>query len=1096
MTHGSKHFCALLALALAAVTHAAAQTLKSIVVSPNPAMAAASVPVQMHATGSYTDGSSRDLTNMVTWSGGNALMSISSTGLLTVGSGAPPSTITATLGSVSGSVSASSYYNRDSQTAVATVPVGVNPEAIVANPVTNKIYVANQSSNTVTVIDGATNLTTTIHVGFAPVGIAVNTLTNQIYVANSGSSNVTEIDGVSGSTSAIPTGAAPGAIAVNPVTNQILVASPANITIIDGVTKNTSTIATIGTVGMALNVNANRLYTCGFNGIAAIDVASRTVLATIPGASVTYTSAIYNPLLNQVYFGDSTADAFFVLDATTNQQIVPSGGLGGGTVALNPVTNQVVASNGFIGLYNAVTNVASNLAQGFTNGWNVAAMNPVTNQVYLVSNLGDTLGILDGNNGYDLGSTLSTGAAPTAVAVNPATNRIYVANSASNSVTMFDGATNNLTLFNGPASAFSVDVNPFTNTAYFGNSTNGTVSIVNGATGAITPVPVGQETFATLVNPITNKIYALNSGSNSITVIDGVTQYTTTISTGESPVTGVVNPLTDMIYALNSDGSMTVINGATNQATTLSMASPNPSAFFTAMAINLVTNKVYVADKGKSAVAVLDGATNTVSSFPAGANPIAVAVNSSTNFIYAANLSANSVTAINAVSGVSSVIPLTFGPDVVAVNPFTNTIYASGAVNSQLTIAAINGSTNVPVISSYPNGYSHFGMMVLDPLSNRIYEAQNNQLTVGIDGDNGSLLRPSNDPEGREIGAVALAIDPVHEQVFAANSTSLSGVVQEEIAQASPLSVSIGGLPNNLTTSAAPSFTLTAVDGLDPNSPSVEKVYFRFDTSSVSWTAATLNSNGTFTVTAPTPLLPGFHTLAAWASNGRENTVSSSSFYNGDGPLISPVARYGFYVTAQPVIQSITLEMPYSTIYSGLNEQLTATAHFSDGTQVNVTNTADWSSSAPQAAGVSQTGMLSATGTGTTTISATFSGVSASESIKVVSPVYHLAAVPSISKNGSGNYVVQLTLMNAGNLTIEQIGFTLAQLNSAKAPLPAPIASLAPGATASVQLVFPSSAGADQSAALLKVGAQYLAMIPGGSPQSAPFTANYRLVLP
>ena len=37
------------------------------------------------------------------------------------------------------------------------------------NPVTNKIYVAN-SGGTVTVIDGATNSTTTVTVGEVPVG--------------------------------------------------------------------------------------------------------------------------------------------------------------------------------------------------------------------------------------------------------------------------------------------------------------------------------------------------------------------------------------------------------------------------------------------------------------------------------------------------------------------------------------------------------------------------------------------------------------------------------------------------------------------------------------------------------------------------------------------------------------------------------------------------------------------------------------------------------------------------------------------------------------------------------------------------------------
>jgi len=35
------------------------------------------------------------------------------------------------------------------------------PNSVALNPVTNKIYVANFSSNNVTVIDGATNSTTT-----------------------------------------------------------------------------------------------------------------------------------------------------------------------------------------------------------------------------------------------------------------------------------------------------------------------------------------------------------------------------------------------------------------------------------------------------------------------------------------------------------------------------------------------------------------------------------------------------------------------------------------------------------------------------------------------------------------------------------------------------------------------------------------------------------------------------------------------------------------------------------------------------------------------------------------------------------------------
>ncbi len=82
----------------------------------------------------------------------------------------------------------------------ATVHVGSYPQALVVDPVRNKIYVANNFGHSVTVIDGATNATTTIQVGQGPRGIALNPVTNKIYTVNYGSENVTVIDGATGAT--------------------------------------------------------------------------------------------------------------------------------------------------------------------------------------------------------------------------------------------------------------------------------------------------------------------------------------------------------------------------------------------------------------------------------------------------------------------------------------------------------------------------------------------------------------------------------------------------------------------------------------------------------------------------------------------------------------------------------------------------------------------------------------------------------------------------------------------------------------------------------------------------------------------------------
>src|SRR5262249_3373312 len=127
------------------------------------------------------------------------------------------------------------------QSATAIINAGNHPYAVAVNVVTNKIYVANQVSNDVTVIDGKTNIATNIPVGSNPGGvamsqptaIAVNPATNRIYVVNQGTAvkqftdgGVTVIDGALGSVIAtIAAGKNPVALAVNPLTNTIYVAN-------------------------------------------------------------------------------------------------------------------------------------------------------------------------------------------------------------------------------------------------------------------------------------------------------------------------------------------------------------------------------------------------------------------------------------------------------------------------------------------------------------------------------------------------------------------------------------------------------------------------------------------------------------------------------------------------------------------------------------------------------------------------------------------------------------------------------------------------------------------------------------------------------
>jgi YVTN family beta-propeller protein len=75
------------------------------------------------------------------------------------------------------------------------VAVDSYPIGVAVNPVTKNVYVTNEFSNTVSVINGITEkVTDTIRVGSFPYGVAVNPFNDRIYVTNRGSNAVTVID--------------------------------------------------------------------------------------------------------------------------------------------------------------------------------------------------------------------------------------------------------------------------------------------------------------------------------------------------------------------------------------------------------------------------------------------------------------------------------------------------------------------------------------------------------------------------------------------------------------------------------------------------------------------------------------------------------------------------------------------------------------------------------------------------------------------------------------------------------------------------------------------------------------------------------------
>ena len=95
-------------------------------------------------------------------------------------------------------------------------------------------------------------------------------------------------------------------------------------------------------------------------------------------------------------------------------------------------------------------------------------------------------------------ATLGVGTRPQSVAVNPVTNKIYVANVGGKNVTVIDGATNFTTTVNAGTQPSSIGVNPVTNKIYVANAISNNVTVIEGASNNTVNVTTGSSLFQSL----------------------------------------------------------------------------------------------------------------------------------------------------------------------------------------------------------------------------------------------------------------------------------------------------------------------------------------------------------------------------------------------------------------------------------------------------------------------------------------------------------------------------------------------------------------------------------------------------------------------
>lgn len=331
----------------------------------------------------------------------------------------------------------------DSGIAVNTFPIG-----IAVNPSTNKLYVVNEFSNTVSVIDTNTDaVKSTINLGNFPYGIDMNPLNNRIYITNRGSNTVSVLDGsVDIKLDDITVGKSPVGIAVNPSANWIYVTNldDGTVSVIDGITNDVIETVSVGKTpyGIAVNPLSNQIYVTDIitNTVTVIDGKTNEIIAKIPVGKKPTGLAIDIPDKqgenNRLYVANYDSDSVSVIDTVTNKVTSNITSVGDSPVgmAVNAISNKLYVSNI---ASNTVAVIDTNYISSETGTKNNTALlkeikvNPTLKTSYSGE---DSFVNIPADVGFPLLASQVT--------IDSFKDRVYVTNTGSNTITIIDGKSN------------------------------------------------------------------------------------------------------------------------------------------------------------------------------------------------------------------------------------------------------------------------------------------------------------------------------------------------------------------------------------------------------------------------------------------------------------------------------------------------------------------------------------------------------------------------------------------------------------------------------------------------------------------------------
>lgn len=274
-----------------------------------------------------------------------------------------------------------SVINGTTNTIVASIPVGKNPQAIVYNPANGLVYIANTLSNTLSIINGTSNsLVGSIVVGNFPgknpTGIAISPINNTIYVTNMGSNTVSVINGT---------------------TNVIA----KNITLAIGEREGEGT-GFFSPAGIAYNSDTGSLYVTnrGSDTVSVINGTTNALVDEISVDAIAPSGIVYNAANNYIYVTNMGSNTVSVINGTTNTIVanIPVG-LGPNGIAYNQNNGDVYVANSINGTISVIdgleNTITSTIPIGANNDPNDISYNVNNDRLFVTNTNSSTISAIE-----------------------------------------------------------------------------------------------------------------------------------------------------------------------------------------------------------------------------------------------------------------------------------------------------------------------------------------------------------------------------------------------------------------------------------------------------------------------------------------------------------------------------------------------------------------------------------------------------------------------------------------------------------------------------------------------------------------------------